>query len=233
MKRLLMMLCALMMSYVATAQDVAIMTSGGPIELPGGCRQVVVVENSSTTNAQVYLLTLSDDSSWSGSSMSGVIGYGGLADVGTKREGDGKTPVGVFALRRGLCYVKDFTTSFPMELYNEEYMWDENPQRATYNTLVRNPEPGTDGDRLWARRELQYRYIVVVEYNTSPVVSGMGSAIFIHAWRAEGKPTAGCVGMSESNMKRLVEWLKPELNPHIAIMDKGVSLKTDISQNNE
>lgn len=149
-----------------------------------------------------------------------TIGYGGTVEPTAKREGDGKTPTGVFALQRGLCYVDDLTTAFPMEQYDENYMWVEEPESADYNTLVRDPMPDAKGDRLWARRNTQYRYIVVVEYNTDPVVKGAGSAIFIHAWRSEGKPTAGCVGMAESDVRRLIERLDPKLNPHIVILGK-------------
>lgn len=149
-----------------------------------------------------------------------TIGYGGTVEPAAKREGDGKTPTGVFALRRGLCYVDDLATAFPMEQYDENYMWVEEPESADYNTLVRDPLPDAKGDKLWARRNTQYRYIVVVEYNTDPIVKGAGSAIFIHAWRSEGKPTAGCVGMAESDVRRLIERLDPKLNPHIVILGK-------------
>lgn len=149
-----------------------------------------------------------------------TIGYGSTVEPAAKREGDGKTPTGVFALRRGLCYVDDLTTAFPMEQYDENYMWVEEPESADYNTLVRDPLPDAKGDRLWARRNTQYRYIVVVEYNTDPIVKGAGSAIFIHAWRSEGKPTAGCVAMAEEDVRRLIERLDPKLNPHIVILGK-------------
>ena len=65
---------------------------------------------------------------------------------------------------------------------------------------------------------------MVIEYNTSPIVAGAGSAIFIHAWRAEGRPTAGCIGLAESDVKRIVEWLNPEHNPHIVVLNEGSRL---------
>lgn len=221
MKQLFLMLCALLISYAAVAQGHISTINGGSVSLPDGCRQVVVVEQTLGINAEVHWLLLGEDNVWRGSVVKGVVGYGGIAPKGEKREGDGKTPQGLFELRRGLCYVEDFVTTFPMERYTEEYMWDENVNSATYNTLVRAPEPGTKGDRLWERRDTQYRYIVVVEYNTDEIVRGAGSAIFIHAWRAEGKPTAGCVGMSESSVKQLVEWLDPQLKPHIVVLPAG------------
>lgn len=225
MKRLIFVLCALLLSYEVMAEGPLMTTDGSVIELPEDCGQVVVVEQTYGINAKVHWLTLGDDGEWQGDGVKGVVGYGGIAATGKKREGDGKTPQGVFELCRGLCYVEDFETAFPMERYTEEYMWDEEVDSPTYNMLVRNPEPDAKGDRLWDRRDVQYRYIIVVEYNTDPIVKGAGSAIFIHAWRAEGKPTAGCVGMAESDMKRLVEWLDPQLNPHLVVLAEGIKLQ--------
>lgn len=194
-------------------------TMAQTFDVPEGCTQAVVVKPTTGNGCRVYMVCY-DGQKWSGDSVEGVTGYGGIAPIGTKREGDGKSPEGVYPLRRGLCAVKDFDTQFPMELYDEDDMWSEDVDSPHYNTLVRNPLPTMKGDRLWQRHDTQYRYIVVVEYNTSPVVRGAGSAIFIHAWRAERKPTAGCIGMAERDVKRIVEWLDPSLNPHIVILSQ-------------
>lgn len=216
------LLRSITLTIITLAFAVAVMaqerTFGG-YALPKECNQVFVV----SPDKEGYIAELV---SYDGESEQReffarcTIGYGGTVEPAAKREGDGKTPTGVFALRRGLCYVDDLTTAFPMEQYDENYMWVEEPESADYNTLVRDPLPDAKGDRLWARRNTQYRYIVVVEYNTDPIVKGAGSAIFIHAWRSEGKPTAGCVGMAEEDVRRLIERLDPKLNPHIVILGK-------------
>lgn len=216
------LLRSITLTIITLAFAVAVMaqerTFGG-YALPKECNQVFVV----SPDKEGYIAELV---SYDGESEQReffarcTIGYGGAVEPAAKREGDGKTPTGVFALRRGLCYVDDLATAFPMEQYDENYMWVEEPESADYNTLVRDPLPDAKGDRLWARRNTQYRYIVVVEYNTDPVVKGVGSAIFIHAWRSEGKPTAGCVAMAEEDVRRLIERLDPKLNPHIVILGK-------------
>lgn len=216
------LLRSITLTIITLAFAVAVMaqerTFGG-YTLPKECNQAFVV----SPDKESYIAELV---SYDGESEQReffarcTIGYGGTVEPAAKREGDGKTPTGVFALRRGLCYVDDLTTAFPMEQYDENYMWVEEPESADYNTLVRDPLPDAKGDRLWARRNTQYRYIVVVEYNTDPIVKGAGSAIFIHAWRSEGKPTAGCVAMAEEDVRRLIERLDPKLNPHIVILGK-------------
>ena len=223
LRALFTLLVALFVAQVAMADGRVATSRGETITLPKGCRQVIVVEHTSGVRCNVHILSY-DAGEWNGTLVSGVTGYRGIANCGEKREGDGKTPAGVFELRRGFCYARDFVSDFPMEQYDERYMWDENPKSPTYNTLVRDALPETPGDRFWYRRDEQYRYIVVIEYNTSPIVAGAGSAIFIHAWRAEGRPTAGCIGLAESDVKRIVEWLNPEHNPHIVVLNEGSRL---------
>jgi len=56
----------------------------------------------------------------------------------------------------------------------------------------------------------------VIEYNTDPVVPGLGSAIFLHIWREDGaKPTAGCVALPEDRLRELLGWLDAEAAPVI------------------
>jgi L,D-peptidoglycan transpeptidase YkuD (ErfK/YbiS/YcfS/YnhG family) len=63
------------------------------------------------------------------------------------------------------------------------------------------------------RKDGQYRFGVVIEYNMNPVISGRGSAIFLHVWRGPDKPTAGCVALSEPDVLKILGWLDPALNP--------------------
>lgn len=233
MRRILLTTVAMLMAWCTMAQGVIVTSTGERIALPAGCKQALVVAGTAKPNCKIYKITATGSQrlEWQYEVMDGVTGYAGIAGKNQKREGDGKTPQGTYALRRGLYYVKDFNTRFPMEQYNERYMWDETPGSPTYNTLLRNPAPGTKGDRIWDNRNVLYRYIVVVEYNTSPVVSGKGSAIFLHTWRTQGKGSAGCVAMSQYNMKRVVEWLNPSMNPHIVILPPGVSVKSFLYNN--
>jgi L,D-peptidoglycan transpeptidase YkuD (ErfK/YbiS/YcfS/YnhG family) len=63
-----------------------------------------------------------------------------------------------------------------------------------------------------------YNYAVVIEYNTSPVVQGAGSAFFLHV--TDGAATAGCVAIPQANLVSIMQWLTPAAAPRILI---GVS----------
>ena len=70
-------------------------------------------------------------------------------------------------------------------------------------------------DEALRRGDDLYKYAVVIEYNTDPVVPGLGSAIFMHVWRGAGQPTAGCVAMAEADLLRFLRWLDIRRNPVI------------------
>ncbi|MNT94259.1 hypothetical protein D3C72_2359060 [compost metagenome] len=58
---------------------------------------------------------------------------------------------------------------------------------------------------------------MVIRYNDNPIIKGKGSAIFMHIWRSQDKPTAGCVAMSEVNLLKVMNRLDPKQSPVISI----------------
>jgi L,D-peptidoglycan transpeptidase YkuD (ErfK/YbiS/YcfS/YnhG family) len=88
-----------------------------------------------------------------------------------------------------------------------------------YNRFVHvpcgTPPPfGGDSEALWLVVP-QYDYFAVIDYNSSPIVAGRGSAIFIH--ETTGVPTAGCVALRASALLTLLRWLRPLQHPMIVI----------------
>ena len=137
----------------------------------------------------------------------------------SKREGDGATPVGTFALG-GTAY--GIAPNPGVRLRYRRLVcgdwWDEDPASPAYNsfqhmTCGARPSFGGASEALW-RISPQYRYFVVIEYNAHPVVPGRGSAIFLHV--AVGA-TAGCVSLPEPELVRLLRWLRPSAHPLIRI----------------
>ena len=72
-----------------------------------------------------------------------------------------------------------------------------------------------------------YKYCMVIEYNTNPIIKGKGSAIFFHLAVSKPSFTAGCVAIDEENMKLMVNWLDPKRNPTIIMGNLNV-LKTGL-----
>jgi L,D-peptidoglycan transpeptidase YkuD (ErfK/YbiS/YcfS/YnhG family) len=135
-----------------------------------------------------------------------ALGRGGIkAD---KREGDGATPAGRFRLVR-LWYRADRgprpKTLLPVRRIRPEDAWVEDPADRNYNRPIRL-KAGATGDRLW-RKDHLYDLVIEIDHNTRPRVAGRGSAVFIHVARPGFGPTAGCVALKASVLRRLLGWI--------------------------
>jgi L,D-peptidoglycan transpeptidase YkuD (ErfK/YbiS/YcfS/YnhG family) len=132
-----------------------------------------------------------------------ALGQAGLST--RKREGDGATPIGRFALRQVL-YRADRgmrpRTVLPMRAIKTSDGWCEQPHDPNYNRLMKL-SPRHTGDRL-KREDHLYDVILVLGYNDMPRVRGRGSAIFAHLAREGYKPTAGCIGLSRHDLLMLL-----------------------------
>jgi L,D-peptidoglycan transpeptidase YkuD (ErfK/YbiS/YcfS/YnhG family) len=138
-----------------------------------------------------------------------------------KVEGDGCTPKGIYSL--GIVFgsqpaVK--TTMSYREIKADDY-WIDDPASPDYNRWVSGKLPNVSFEQM-LRQDGLYRYGVVIEYNTQPVVAGKGSAIFMHIWKAPGEPTSGCVALAETDLLQVITWLTPEKHP-VIIMEDGLA----------
>jgi len=128
----------------------------------------------------------------------------------SKREGDGATPIGRFAMRQVL-YRADRgprpRTTLPSRAIRTFDGWCEDPNDPNYNRLIRL-SPRYQGDRL-TREDHLYDLIVVLGYNDDPVVPGLGSAIFLHVARPDFSPTEGCVALARSELERFLMQARP------------------------
>lgn len=185
--------------------------------------QMVVVEAKSV-NARNGTLSLKQKSGgqWQ-TVLSGISVTLGKNGIGKIKEGDGRTPSGVFRLGQGfgsaidpggliLSYTRTTTQDY----------WIDDPLSREYNQWVSYTG---NADQRWNSyerlRQPLYKYAVVIDYNHDPVVSGKGSAIFLHIWNGPDKPTAGCIAMSEQNLLKLMRLLDPAQTPAIAVGISG------------
>jgi L,D-peptidoglycan transpeptidase YkuD (ErfK/YbiS/YcfS/YnhG family) len=141
--------------------------------------------------------------SWPGGRVRAALGKGGLSVA--KREGDGATPIGVFALRRVLYRADRLPmphTGLPVSAIHPSDGWSDDPRDMLYNQAVPLPHPHSH-ERLW-RDDGLYDLVVPLGYNDDPPVSGLGSAIFLHCARPDYGPTEGCVAIAVSDLLTLL-----------------------------
>jgi L,D-peptidoglycan transpeptidase YkuD (ErfK/YbiS/YcfS/YnhG family) len=131
-----------------------------------------------------------------------ALGPAGI--VRLKREGDGGTPAGRFRLMWGY-YRSDRwrprSAGVPLRPMRRDQGWCEDPNSPRYNRPVRLPAVDCT-DRMW-RSDHLYDLTFVLDQNYSCRAKGRGSAIFFHLARPGLTPTAGCVAISSSDMRKL------------------------------
>jgi D-alanyl-D-alanine dipeptidase len=156
-----------------------------------------------------------------------VVGRNGMAwdptrepvlEGPTKREGDGRSPAGVFTLGTAFGLADPGEAGWLKLPYVQEVATLEcvdDPGSRHYNQLVdRATVPSVDwtSSEKMAQVGEAYRWGVVVNYNT-PAVAGRGSCIFLHIGGEGGRGTAGCTAMAPDDLRAVMAWLDPARAP--------------------
>jgi L,D-peptidoglycan transpeptidase YkuD (ErfK/YbiS/YcfS/YnhG family) len=210
--------------------------------VPDSVRQIVVVASDSWSSA-VGILNKFEfrDGRWCEVDAAFPVvlgrrgsawGYGlhrAVALGPQKEDGDGRVPAGIFRLGPAFGYDKDLepVLQFPYRQSTGEDYFIDDVTSADYNTWVRLPEGANEPKAHWKSFEVMrrsdnlYKLGIVVQQNTAPVIRGHGSAIFFHVWRSSTTPTAGGIGLRESNLRRMIDWLTPNANPILVVAPRG------------
>ena len=181
------------------------------------CEQLLVVYNYQPESYTAFLVALErKEGSWVVKYNPVEVGIGkyGFAPPLSKLEGDGKSPTGIFRLGKLFTYKKQLNTLLEYQQTTKEDKWIDDPNSEDYNKYVRGSTDAKSYENLLLNSDV-YKYCLVIEYNTNPVVKGKGSAIFFHLGVKKPFFTAGCVAINEENMELIVKWLDPKQHPTI------------------
>jgi L,D-peptidoglycan transpeptidase YkuD (ErfK/YbiS/YcfS/YnhG family) len=142
--------------------------------------------------------------------ISCALGRSGVIAAADKREGDGATPLGSWAMRR-VVYRPDRgarpQTRLPVEVIAPEDGWCDAPEDPRYNRPTTLPYPASC-ERMWRDDEL-YDIVCILAHNDDPPVAGMGSAIFLHVAKPGYPPTEGCVALARPDLEALLALAQP------------------------
>jgi uncharacterized protein YijF (DUF1287 family) len=161
----------------------------------------------------------------------GAAGYGwgnGLHGRGAparrqgpvKREGDLRSPAGVFGL--GTVHGYAATSGglrLPYRRATADLRCVDDPGSRYYNQIVSI----TDTGELWRsaehmrRDDALYELALDIAHNRSPIIPGDGSCIFAHLWAGPEVPVSGCTALAKGDLRRLLEWLRPEAAVWVAL----------------
>ena len=123
-----------------------------------------------------------------------------------KKEGDYKTPEGIFPLRYVMYRpdkIKKPKTKLPIFIIKKNHVWCDDPKNFFYNKIIETKKLNL-GESLW-RKDILYDILVVIGYNDNPIISGKGSAIFLHLSKKNTCSTRGCIAIKKKNMITLLK----------------------------
>lgn len=213
------------------------------LKIPDDCRQLVVVRNRNWDDTTAVLHRFERvDSGWRqvGGAVQVNLGRTGLAWGASplmgniqlpdkalrKREGDGRSPAGLFPILR--CFghptapVGYGHRNLPFLAVETEQCVDDKSSKY-YNQVV-NPEKV--GGVSWNSAERMkigvYRLGMVVGHNCPKAKPGFGSCIFFHIQSGPGEATAGCTSMEYAPLKELALWLERDKHPLVVQLPEAV-----------
>lgn len=138
-----------------------------------------------------------------------TIGRGGIVSAAAKREGDGATPAGVHRIV-GMLYRPDRLAHLPDWALpiGPSDLWSDDSADPDYNLMVRAPHRFSH-EKL-RRADPLYDLVLITDWNWPHAEPGRGSAIFLHAWRRPGYPTAGCVAFAPQTLRWIAQRIRPK-----------------------
>jgi L,D-peptidoglycan transpeptidase YkuD (ErfK/YbiS/YcfS/YnhG family) len=204
------------------------------VPIPSSCRAILIAQPESwdSTKATLHLYRRTSPSDpWirDANSHSVHLGRNGLAwgrglhtqQTGPqKKEGDGKSPAGLFHLGN-ILYGYDKKSDLPGWRYRQvtdRDLWIEDPSSSLYNRHLilsaHEPFPPSEQYHLMRQADPAHSLKLFICHNAPPEVkAGSGSAIFFHLCRSPDSVTTGCTSMEEVSFRQLLRSFTPADQP--------------------
>lgn len=186
---------------------------------------VVIAEDMNRSEGMLQRYEKADVWEKTGAAVPVVLGRNGLGyaqgSEPLKREGDGRTPAGVFAISSTFGYEDAPNSKMPYLHADEHLICVDDPEDSRYNRIIRyEGEEFPKSYERMRREDEVYRNGAVIEYNALGE-KGRGSCIFIHLNHPDSRPTSGCTAMEETPLKEVIGWLDPRKKPMILQIPKS------------
>lgn len=189
----------------------------GELEVAQYTNQVIVV---AVSDEGARLCMYERDAAWElVLETEAIIGKNGL---GKTKEGDGKTPVGVFLFVEAFGILDNPGAQMEYIKVDKSHYWVDDSDSNYYNQLVSTDEVMEDwmsAEHIVEYEEC-YHYVLATSYNIERV-PGRGSAVFLHCTSDEAEATAGCIAVPEVYMRELMRRVESDC---VLVIDREESV---------
>ncbi|HET6633250.1 MAG TPA: hypothetical protein VFG73_11165 [Rhodanobacteraceae bacterium] len=151
------------------------------------------------------------------------------AEGPVKREGDGRSPAGVFRIGSAFGYAATADTGLAYRAMDAGDWCIDVSGSPHYNRIVDAGDVGAAAVKgatepmrrdLHANGDQRYRLGFVIESNWQQQPMA-GSCIFGHLWKSPATTTAGCTAMAPQTMERLLGWLDRRKHPVFVLLPQA------------
>jgi len=179
-----------------------------------GTTQLLIVAASgmNKTTAKVSMHERDEDGDWiQVLSVDGYVGKNGMVKDSERKEGCGKTPIGVYYFTTAFGIADDPGCKIPYIKVTKDLYWSSDMREGMhYNEMVSiNDYPDLDkkNSEHLIDYTKAYQYCLNISFNEE-CTPGRGSAIFLHC-TGNNKYTAGCVAVPKDTMVKIMKRVDP------------------------
>lgn len=202
----------------AAWQDCTLELDGVPVTIERTRRTQTIVNGTGGSRATVSFFARTDSACGFERVFrtAGRVGYGGIADGATRRQGTGTTPAGTYTMTEAFGHDAAPGTAMPYRVVRAGDWWVQDNASAFYNTYRAGilggfaaTRAGDNGSELLADYRTEYAHAIVIDFNRAPDVQvrKRGAGIFLHVHGSGA--TAGCVSITRAQMRTVLSHLKP------------------------
>lgn len=182
-------------------------------------RTVTIVNQTSRTHARVSFWVRTNSACTLNRrflTKTARLGYNGTVDGRMRKQGSGTTPRGTYTMTEAFGNGPAPAMWLAYHRVRSGDYWVGDPESRYYNSLRNKAKGGfrwslpssskNSSERLQSFPH-QYRYVVVINFNRAPDarIKNRGNGIFLHV-KGSGA-TAGCVGITASQMRTVMAYL--------------------------
>ena len=142
------------------------------------------------------------------------LGKAGCKIHTKKNEGDQTTPIGKWKLK-SIYYRSDRVLRpiiknkrFKINKITKNCGWCDDWKSNYYNKYINVKKnfcvKNINFEKLW-REDNAYDLVIETSHNTSPIIKGKGSAIFLHCSFSDCRETAGCISLVKKDLIYLIK----------------------------